>query len=73
MAIKDLSSTTVANILILISQVNDYKSAAITEAKKSKAWDPRHSKLAGADNPNGIKDWFNTYIKPTAPAPGTST
>jgi hypothetical protein len=78
MAIKDLSPATVADILILISQAGEYNKQLTNQEIESrlKKYGKGVSKkdlTIKKTNPLGIKTWYDTYIKSTAPAAGTST
>ena len=77
MAIKDLSPTIIADISILISQASTYlkelTNAEIAAKLKKYGKDFSKNDLKITSRPSSIKIWFDTYIKPTAPAAGTST
>ena len=80
MANKDISATTIANILALIKTANSFASATLTQSKQYKT---ARSEVKSAQNigvrpepsraSSELQIWFNTYIKPGATSAGIAT
>lgn len=79
MAIKDLSPSVVADILVLLKQARDYGNSIASNKRGSKPSrynkeGPPFSVATGIDDAvNSFQTWYNTYIKNNAPEAGTAT
>ena len=76
MAVKDISSTTIANILVLIATANQFANSYAKNTKSFKEI-PGQIKKTITPDPNKasseLQAWYNTYVKSDAPAAGTAT
>jgi hypothetical protein len=76
MALKDISPTTIANILALIATANSFAQNIVSNSKGYKEIPVRIKKVIKPE-PNGassaLQKWFDTNIKSGAPGAGTAT
>ncbi len=76
MALKDISPTTIANILALIATANDFAYSVLDNNKFYRSIPVGITKAVNPQ-PNGaksaLKSWFDSNIKSGVPAAGTAT
>ena len=80
MANKDISATTIANILNLIKTASDFATATVKQSKqygtaRREVRSPSDISITPQPNraSNALQTWFNTYIKPGSGDAGTAT
>jgi hypothetical protein len=76
MALKDISPTTIANILALIATANSFANDIVKNSRSFKEIPTRIKKVINPepnDASSALKKWFDTNIKSGAPGAGTAT